>query len=158
MKSLLAVVVLALGCGSDPVDAEGTWTVSGTNRTNDCMIANWNVGDMWSNVTFVLTQNGSAVNGDVTGVVGGYLDFLLGGTDIFSGTVDGNDLDLQREGTRSMNQGNCTWTYNAELLLSVSGDLFTGRVNYVSADNGNSDCAAVRCLSYQDVNGTRPPQ
>lgn len=152
------MAAILVGCGSDPVDAEGTWTLSGTNRDNGCNIGNWNVGDSFSAVTVNITQNGDAANADVTGGGGFYLDVLLGGNDIFSGTVDGSDLTLDRQGTRSMTQGNCTFTYNAEMDLRISGDVLTGRLNYRSAHNGNTDCAAVTCVSYQDVNGTRPPQ
>lgn len=158
MKRFLGLALLALGCGGDPVDAEGTWTLSGTNRTNDCMIPNWTVGETFSNVTLVVTQSGEAANADVTGGGGFYLDVLLGGDDIFTGTVDGDELDLARQGTRSMTQGNCTYTYNAQLLMAVDGDVMTGRINYRSAHNNNSDCAAITCLSYQDLTGTRPPQ
>jgi hypothetical protein len=158
MKRFLGLAAILVGCGSDPVDAEGEWTISGTNRDNACMISNWNVGESFSAVTVTFTQNGDAVNADVSGGGGFYLDVLLGGDDIFSGTVDGEDLTLHREGTRSMTQGNCTFTYNAEMALRIEGDVLTGRLNYRSAHNGNSDCAAVTCLSYQDVNGTRPPQ
>jgi len=158
MKRYLAMAAILVGCGSDPVDAEGTWTISGTNRDNGCNINNWTVGDSFQAVTLELTQNGEAVNGDVTGGGGFYLDVLLGGDAIFSGTVDGSDLTLDREGTRSMNQGNCTFTYNAEMDLRVNGDVLTGRLTYRSAHNGNSDCAAVTCTSFQDVNGTRPPR
>lgn len=157
MKRYLTLAAILVGYGS-PVDAEGTWTIAGTNRDNGCNIGNWNVGESFSGVSVNITQNDDAVNADVTGGGGFYLDVLLGGDDIFSGTADGDELMLDREGTRSMNQGNCTFTYNAEMALQIEGDVLTGRLNYRSAHNGNSDCAAVTCVSYQDVNGTRPPQ
>lgn len=149
---------MLVGCGGDPVDVEGTWTVSGTNRTNDCAIENWTENDTFSNVTLELLQAGDQVNGDVTGGGGFYLDLLLGGDGIFRGTVDGDELDMLREGTRSMTSGNCTFTFNADMSIAFTGDLFEGRLTYRSAHNGNSDCAAVTCSSYQDINGTRPPQ
>ncbi len=158
MKSFLGLLAILVGCGGDPADVEGSWTVAGTNRDNDCNIDNWNVGDTFNNVEVSFTQNGEDLNADVGGGGGFYLDLLLGGTAIFSGNIDGDDAFLTREGTRSMNQGNCTYTFNAEMDLHFDGDVFTGRLNYISATNGNSDCAAVQCENYQDVNGTRPPQ
>jgi hypothetical protein len=158
MKRYLGMAAILVGCGGDPANVEGTWSVSGTNRTNDCNIDNWNVGESFSGVELMVTQNGESVNADVLGGGGFYLDVLLGGNDLFTGTIDGNELFAQREGTRSMNQGNCTYTFNAELDLDINGDVFTGRLNYISATNGNSDCAAVECTSYQDLNATRPPQ
>jgi len=50
--------------------------------------------------------------------------------------------------------------FNEPLLKDLTGgDTMTGRINYTPATNGNSDCAAVSgCLTYQEFNGSRPPQ
>jgi hypothetical protein len=72
MKSLVLVAAILAGCGGhgDPVDAEGMWTVSLTNRANDCNVQSWNEGESAS-VTVSITQNGEAVLLDITGFSGG---------------------------------------------------------------------------------------
>jgi hypothetical protein len=158
MKRLLLLGLLAAGCGGDPVDAEGPWNVAGTFRENDCNIPNWNPGDTFNDVDLVVSQNGDAIIGDITGGGGDiYLGILLGGDDVFRGDIDGNDVDLTREGTRPETMGNCTYTYNARLEMTITGDAFSGRLTFVRATNGNSDCAALECSSYQDLSGNRPP-
>jgi hypothetical protein len=153
LGGLLAVVA---GC-SDPANVEGTWTVALTNRDNGCSFGNWTVGESATNVQVVFTQNGESVNADVQGLAEIGLALLLGADGIFSGSVDGDELDLVREGTNPTTMGNCTFTYNAQILATVSGGTMEGRIEYRAQHNNNSDCAAVTCLTYQDFNGVRPP-
>jgi len=159
MKSLLLITAILAGCGSDdPVDAEGTWTVSTVNREDDCNIG-WNVGQTSQNVEVSITQSngGESVNVDINGIGGGVVDLFLGGNDIFTGHVSGAHLTATREGTRSNNMGNCTYTYNATIEAHISGDTMMGSISYRPATNGNSDCAAVECVNVQDFSGNRPP-
>lgn len=158
MKRLIWLVVLAAGCSSDPVDAEGMYTVSVTNRTNGCNFMNWTEGESAAGIQVAINQEGSDANADVMGATRVYLDVVLG-THVFNGTVDGDELDLKIEGTPSTTTGNCTWSVDAQLLANLDGDVLTGRINYTVAGNGHADCAPYDgCVSYQDMNGTRPPQ
>jgi len=159
MKGLILIAGLALAaCGSDPVNAEGTYTINVANRDNGCNFQNWTVGDTAQGIMAVINQEGTHANADVMGATRGYLDLILG-SHVFNGDIDGNDLDLIIIGTRSGNQGNCTLTVDATLLASLNGDVLTGRINYSYHGNGNSDCAPYDgCISYQEMNGTRPPQ
>jgi hypothetical protein len=53
----------------------------------------------------------------------------------------------------------CTFTFNSEIHATIDGDVLTGEIDYLSATNGNPDCAAVAsCRSLQNFNGTRPPR
>jgi hypothetical protein len=156
MKRLVLLAAILAGCGSDPVDVEGRWTVSVTNRADDCNIG-WTEGQSSSGVTVDITQNSDAIIVDVTGIGGGVLDLFLGGDDVFSGDVDGDHIQATRQGTRSNNQGNCTYTYNATFAADVNGDTMEGSIKYVPAHNGNSDCAAIVCENVQDFSGNRPP-
>jgi hypothetical protein len=157
MKSLV-VLGLLVGCSGDPVDVEGTYTVGVTNRDNGCNFGNWTVGDMSSGITVQITDTSGAVSADVGGATGLVLDLAFG-SHKFNGSLDGNELDLTLQGSRSQNSGNCTWTYNGEILATTNGDLLTGRINYKPATNSNSDCAAIEgCLTYQEFNGSRPPK
>jgi hypothetical protein len=157
MKSLVLLAAILGGCGSDPVDAEGMWTVSVTNREDDCNIG-WNVGQSSSGVGVNITQNREAVLVDITGLGGGVLSAFLGGDSVFSGSVDGANIRATRQGTRANSMGNCTYTYNATIDADVNGDTMMGFLSYVPATNGNSDCAAVECENIQDFSGNRPPQ
>jgi len=156
----LACVLLAcgVGCGSSsPADVAGSYTVAVTNRDNGCMLANWMVGTSTPNIPVTITQSGSNATATITGLVGIYVSAGLG-SNVYTGTVDGNDLDLELLGTRSQTMGNCTFTYNSAIAATLGGDALEGRVEYRVAGNGNPDCAVFdNCLSYQDFNGTRPP-
>lgn len=158
MKNLVLLAAILAGCGSDPVDAEGQWMVSGTNRANDCNVNGWTENDSWSNTNVDITQNGEAVIVDITGGGGFALDIFLGGNDVFRGDVDGNDLHVTRQGTRSNTTGNCTFTYNATIDATINGNTLEGTISYRPAHNGNSDCAAVECENIQEFSGNRAPQ
>jgi hypothetical protein len=161
MKSLVVLGVLVAsgsGCSSDPAQIAGDYTVGVTNRDNGCNFANWTTGNMTAGVDVKIAQSGATVTADVTGGVGAVLDFAFGAS-AFTGTIDGNELDLTLEGTRVQQTGTCTYTYNGEIIATANNDILMGRINYTPATNGNSDCAAVAgCLTYQEFNGSRPPQ
>lgn len=155
---LLAAFVGLAACGNDPVNAEGTYTISVTNRENGCNFMNWMVGNSATNISCVINQEGDRANADVGGIPGAYLDAILG-SHVFNGTIDGSDLDMKIVGTQSATMGNCTLTVDARLLSALNGDVLTGRINYSYHGNGNSDCAPYDgCISFQEMNGTRPPQ
>jgi hypothetical protein len=157
MKRLILLVAIA-ACGGDPVNAEGTYTISVTNRTNGCNFGNWTEGENDSGIQVVINQEGENANADVMGITRAYLDAVLG-SHVFNGKIDGDELDLVILGTRSTTMGNCTLTGDAQLLATLNGDVLTGRINYSYHGNGNPDCAPYDgCVSYQDMNGTRPPQ
>jgi hypothetical protein len=157
MKRLILLAAL-VGCGDDPVDAEGMYTVSVTNRENGCQFANWTAGDSAAGIQVTINQEGSTANADVMGATRVYLDLILG-SHIFNGDIRGDELDLEILGTRSAAMGNCTLTVDAQLLATLDGDVLTGRINYRYHGNGNTDCAAYDgCISFQEMNGTRPPQ
>jgi hypothetical protein len=160
MKSLIFPVigVLALAaCGDDPVDAEGTYSVGLTNRENGCNFQNWTVGEMTSGVSVVITQNGASALAEVQGIAGGYLNFAFG-SNTFSGTVDGDELDLALSGTRPQTSGNCTYTYDGRIQATLTGNALNGTLSYVSNGNDNTDCAAIVCTSTQEFSGSRPPK
>lgn len=158
MKSFILLIALLAACTSDPVDAEGTYTVSVTNRENGCNFDNWTVGNSASNINAVINQEGTKAGVDVMGVTGAYLDLILG-SHVFNGNVDGDEIDVTILGTRSAVTGNCTFTLDARLHATLDGDVLTGRIDYSKHGNGNSDCAPINgCITYQDMNGTRPPR
>lgn len=158
MKALAPILLATvLGCGSDPANVEGNYTMAVTNRDNGCPLANWTVGTSTPNIGVTITQQGSNASATINGLVGVFVSATLG-TNVYTGSVSGNDVTLEVLGTRSMTMGNCTFTYNSTILGTADGDTMTGRVEYRGAGNGNPDCSTITgCLSYQDFNGTRPP-
>lgn len=157
MKRLILLAGLA-ACGSDPVDAEGDYSINVTNRENGCNFDNWTVGNTATSIPTTINQEGTSAGAEVTGLTGGYLDIILG-SHVFNGTVEGDELDLRIAGTRSATTGNCTWTVDAQLLATLNGDVLTGRINYTKNGNDNSDCAPLDgCSSFQEMNGARAPQ
>jgi len=161
MKSLVVLglwVAATSACTSTPANIAGDYTVGVTNRDNGCNFPNWTVGGMTAGVDVKIAESGSNVTADVTGGTGAVLDFAFGSS-AFTGPIDGNMLDLTLEGTRVQQTGTCTYTYNGEIIATANGDTMTGRINYTPATNGNSSCTAVAgCLTYQEFNGSRPPQ
>lgn len=156
--SLVGLVAAAACSSSSPVNAKGNYTVATTNRDNGSNFQNWTVGAQSTGIAVVITQQNASATAVVNAGAGFVLDVVLGGHS-FTGTVDGDHLDLKLAGTRAQTQGNCTYTINGEIASTLAGDTLTGRINYVAAGNGNSDCASIQgCVSFQEFNGTRPPQ
>jgi len=158
--AMLVVSLAASGCGGSDADVAGNYTIALTNGDNGCNLANFTTGNQTTGVSAVATQSGSQVTLTIGGLAAVALDGLLGaGKNVFAGTVSGDSLGVDSIGTKSNTSGNCTYTYNAHILGTLDGDVLRGRIEYRAADNGNSDCTQVHgCLTFQDYNGTRPPQ
>ena len=156
---ILAALASVAGCGGD-ADVAGNYTVALTNGTNGCNLSNVPPGDTASGISLVITQDGSKVTATIEGLARVYLEALLGnGKNVFTGSVDGDELSVESLGTRTNTTGNCTYTYNATIGGTLDGDVLRGRIDYRAADNGNPDCSQVHgCVTFQDYNGTRPPQ
>lgn len=156
MRRLLLLAIFA-GCGTDTVNAQGNYSISLTNGPNGCNFQNYTVGQSTTGVSVAMTQQGTNASADIMGGGGLVLDAFIGGH-VFTGSVDGDKLDLKLAGTKPQQMGNCTFTYNGEILATLDKDTLTGTINYVAAGNGNSDCASIQgCKTTQDFNGTRPP-
>ncbi len=156
MKRLLLLGVLG-ACGGDPVNAEGTYTVAVTNRTNGCNFMNWTIDSSAPDIKVAINQEGEDVNADVMGLTRIYLDGILGGH-VFQGTIDGNDLDMKITGTPKFTTGNCVdHTIDAHLTTSLDGDFLEGRIEYTIVGAGSTCEPYDGCISYQDMNGNRPP-
>ncbi len=153
---LVALATLA-SCDSSPYDFAGNYTLSVTNHENGCGFQSWTEGDSSSSIPLTIMQNGSDVTATLEGITGTFVNGLLGDR-VFTGTVSGHDIDVTLYGTRSLSQGNCTYTVNARAQATLTGDTLEGTIEYSPATNGNPDCSTIDgCLSTQAFNGTRPP-
>jgi hypothetical protein len=158
IRILVAVVALVVaGCGDDPANVAGDYTVAVTSGANGCNLTNWQEGSSTSGIGVTITQDGGNATAIIEGFVGQYVMAALGSR-TFTGTVDGTDLDLDLIGTNALTTGNCTYTYNALLDGGIDGDVIIGTITYTAATNDQTDCAPLEgCESIQDFNGTRPP-
>ena len=157
MKRLLAFAVLA-ACSSSPSNVAGNYTVAVTNRDNGCAFQNWTIGAQSTGIQVQITQQSENATALVMGGAGFVLGAVLGGND-FSGKIDGDSFDLTHTGTKTLSMNNCNYTVNGEITGTISGDNLTGRINYAAADDGSVACSSIHgCVSFQDYNGTRPPQ
>lgn len=156
MKRLACLLLACAACAGD-ADIEGNYTVALTNRDNGCALAGWTVGEQTSGVPVAIVQEGSAANATVTGVAAIGLNLLLG-TNVFTGTVDGDDVRLTAVGDVALSSGNCAYTFDGVILATAGANSLAGRVEYRAVTNNQPDCAAIAgCLSYQDFSGSRPP-
>ncbi len=155
--SIVALVALALvSCGNAPADVAGSYTVALTNGANGCMFMDWTVGESTSGVGLVITQDGDAFTGTVTGAVAGALDLYVGSHE-FNGTVSGTHLDGTLVG-RPLSMGTCAYTLNIDLDGELDGDLITGSLRWYGDANSSPDCGMwATCETLQAFNGTRPP-
>jgi hypothetical protein len=155
----LVVALLAACGGGDNADVAGTYSINLTNRDNGCMLQDWMVGNQTTGVVLVVTQNDDAVTATVTDPLAIRVGLQLWlGSNVFSGSVSGNDIDLSIIGTNAATMGNCTYTYNALIDGTITGDALAGHVTYTAATNDNTDCTPLEgCRSIQEFNGTRPP-
>ena len=154
--ALSALLLGAFGCGSDPVDAAGTYTIALTNQANECMLANWTEGDSTSNIEVVISQSGSSATADVGGLAGTYLDLILGSSS-FNGEVDGDELNLLLIGTTEGTAPGCTYTVDAYLDAELDGDVLTGTITYRPNPIEGTCGVLETCSNVQAFNGTRPP-
>ncbi|MBL0212396.1 MAG: hypothetical protein IPQ07_00665 [Myxococcales bacterium] len=159
MKGWILFVLLLVGCGGD-ANVAGNYSIALTNGDNGCNLSNFTPGNTTTNVGVTTVQDGSKVTMTVEGLAGvALIGFLGAGKNVFTGSVDGDDVSVESIGTKPNTSGNCTYTFNATINGTLDGDVLRGRIEYRAADNGNSDCSQVHgCLTYQDYNGTRPPQ
>ncbi len=164
MKHLvvLAFVAAAVACGTSsdpPQDLTGTYTVAVTSKENGCNFQNWNVGQSTSGIPMVVTQQGSnGITAVIQGAAGAYLTLILG-TATFTGSVSGPTGTLTATGTRSGNQGNCAFTVNANMTITLAVNAINGSIAYAPKTNGGTDCGVLNaCSSRQDLSGSRPPK
>lgn len=153
--SVFALLVTACGSDDSPANLAGTFSVNTTNGQNSCSF-DWTEGDTSTGVPVVIAQDGASITVTVNGAAAIGLGLLVG-TNEFQGSVKGHSFDATAYGKLARTSGNCTYTVNARIQGSVSGDTIQGSVTYTPAGNGNPDCAALTCSAVQQFNGARPP-
>jgi hypothetical protein len=155
--ALTALAVPSVAACGDPADIAGEYLASITARDNGCDLPNWTAGNSATGIPVTITQMGSSASASIGGLAQVVLDLALGGH-VFTGDVDGSSFELRVIGTRPQTMGNCTYTFDGELAGKLAGDSVSGRLNFTTATNNNSDCAVLKaCVSFQDFAASRPP-
>ena len=157
ITSLLLGIAAVAGCGDDPANVAGDYSIAVTNRSNGCDLTNWTEGNTAQDIPVEIVQNGSAATADVTGGVGGLLDVWLGSS-LFTGEVAGNHLDLLLTGTTEYAEGECDYTMNATIDATLDGDALEGEIRYEAQTDLDPECGDLTgCVSVQEFVGVRPP-
>jgi hypothetical protein len=162
MARMCVLLSLLGACGDEtPADVAGEYSLTVVNGGNDCELQPW--GDSpTTDVKATITQQGNdgtqaqlQVNGLLATLL---LTSQLGGTE-FAGTVDGNELVLDRDGTAAKERGACQYTFNASIEAALEGDTLSGTIRYRALTNKSPDCGPLlACLSQQTFVGVRVPR
>lgn len=150
-------LVCALVCASACSDANvaGNYSAQITNGSDSCSLGLTPGDTVMAN--FTVTQSGSDVTLMVKDLPGLLIAGFLG-SNTFTGSVDGDDVNLERKGTVKATAMTCEYTYNAKIDAGQDGDAMSGRVEYRAATNGAADCGSRQgCVTVQEFNATRPP-
>jgi hypothetical protein len=138
-------------------DVAGVYSVGITNQESTCPFDNWVVGKETPGIGLSITQDGQTVHGALDGLIGVFFAAAFGSAN-FDGSIKGNSLTLNNYGTRAQMMGNCSFTYNATVQGTQTGDSIAGTITYSAATNNNPDCSAVECSASQKFSGSRPPK
>jgi hypothetical protein len=160
----VVVLCVVAACTSPPAIVGGEYEGSATDGANGCSLQGWVEGQSYP-AYIDIEQEGSTANASLSGFSS---PILVTG---YTGTIDGNSLQLMAVGTSTMQLGNCTYTYSAEVkatfynsnhefscpdgALAIEGSAFNlvGRISYTAAGDNASDCKSIEnCDSYQDLN------
>lgn len=154
---LASVLLLGVSSGCAPADVAGNYSLSVTNGDNGCDVNGWTVGESNANVPSVITQDEGAVQVEVQGVSGTFLNLAVG-SNRFAGDVAGDRIAAELIGDNSNREGECVYTWTIDLDATVTGDVIEGELSWRPVTNGHPDCGLLEtCRNQQAFNGTRPP-
>jgi hypothetical protein len=153
-----AAVTTALACGSStPADVSGQYTVDITDEQNGCAFSDFTEGSSATDIPVEVNQDNASITVTVMGVAGAVLTLGLG-NDAFTGTVDGESFNATVVGNKSFGSGGCSYTLNAAITGTITGDAIAGSIDYTSETTSGSACGSITgCETTQDYSGTRPP-
>jgi len=164
MRGTLAITTVfgltaLAGCGSDPANIAGDYTVTATNQDQGCTADEnfvlWDPNGVYTNIAVTITQNGETASAEITGAWGNLADGILG-SHTFVGPVDGDSFELLLTGDINRQKGNCDYHFNAVLDGSISGDTIEGELRYEAVTDSASDCTGITgCANVQTFSGTR---
>jgi hypothetical protein len=124
IRTLACSLILFAACGGD-ADVAGNYTIAVTNTDNGCMFDTFTVGETNTAIPLVITQSESSLSAEIGGLAGAAFNVVFG-SDMLSGEVDGEDVELRVFGTPSATEGGCTRTANATASGTIDGDFLSG--------------------------------
>jgi hypothetical protein len=116
------------------------------------------VGATSTGVMVSISQSGSIVTAALDWVTSLGAAELLGANVNFAGSVTGNDVQMVAFGTKSYMEGACTYTMNATMTATLSGNALEGTTSYDMVPASGSVCRDLICEGAQDFSGSRPPR
>ena len=166
--ALLLGVVASVGCGGSggnggnengdpgpPAQVAGDYDVTLRNVSNGCGFGDWEDGGTTTDIGMGLTQNESAVEGRLQGLAGTLVALLIGTAD-FSGTVSGDHVELVAYSAYTSHVDACIQSLVVTMGGDVSGNVWSGELEYTYVDNGAPDCEQLAdCVSRQSFDAVR---
>jgi hypothetical protein len=162
VRGVIAAIAatMAAACSSESftesrLDVTGSYVVTLVPRDNGCDLSGVEIGKPSTGIEIGFIQNGQAVTGDVSGIAGALLTGLIG-TAQFTGTLQGDQLDVVAYGTRSFTEAECAYNLIATVKARVDGNALTGTLTYTTKTNGSPGCGALEtCASTSEFVATR---
>jgi hypothetical protein len=86
-----------------------------------------------------------------------WLDAVFG-THVFVGDVSGRRVEMTLHGSRMTTTATCTFSADATLEATLTGDVLDGTITYTAVTNHDPSCGYLEtCESVARLNGARPP-
>lgn len=156
----LALAVGSWSCGGtdEPVNFNGTYTTTITNKANGCEFANWMVGNKTQNVEVVMATDATdakSVVVTVQGFAGGFLELFVGSR-IFISNTNGNEISGLLLGRESTDAG-CMQQSRIRINGKLNGDALDGTLTYGFVVKNPETCGIkASCATQQTIVGSRP--
>jgi hypothetical protein len=151
-------------CSDTPANVAGTYAVTLTDGSDGCQVFEGQLPMAQSTITVAITQTGSQIQADVEGDGEPQLMALVG-THVFTGTVDGDTLQLAITGAFTRTIEGCNYKLDAVIAAAVDGARFSGSLSYRAVsedptcmqfnDAGSSVTGATACDSDQSMSGEK---
>jgi len=105
---------------------------------------------------FTIRQNGTELTAEADGDAALSL-VLLTGTNLFDGSIHGDNFTLTAMGPTVFQAGSCNYTVDAIVEGTIDGDTIEGTLTYSPVIGSDPSCAQYACSAVQAYTGVRPP-
>jgi hypothetical protein len=141
-----------------PAMPAGTYNLVLTNQENGCSFPDWDASAT-ANVSMKISQMAMTQSylAEMQGNAGMIIKSWLG-TNVFTGPLVVNRLDLVLMSTKITSMNGCLYTFDVEMDATLTGEVLDGTLVYRSRTNGASGCGVLNnCTSRQALRGARIP-
>jgi hypothetical protein len=165
---LLAAVVMgaAAACSTPTANVNATYDVTLTQGSDGCGVATAMEGVATTGSTLAFVQTGGDLQATLGGTNAMMLKTLVGNT-VFTGTIDGDGIQMTISGEFTRMIDDCNYILDAVVTATASSDGATlfGSLSYrevssdascvVTNDAGSATTGAVACTTDLSLSGTR---